>query len=146
MSHYSPQEASEWENIEPLPDVEPLEVYHARLKRSMMWDMLGPRITSDPEKFGQVPASPDVLQMEFNDMATRHQSLMPLGLSLDIACRTAAEAATMVALATDPRHENITEEEKLQLFTDNVRISDAVAKSVMAHFISTGVLHYGVKV
>lgn len=145
MNHYSPQEASEWEGIVPLPPVEQLEIYHTMLRRSMMWDMLGPRITSDPEKFGQVPASPDVLQMEFNDMARRQQSLLPLGLSLDIACRTAAEAATIVFLATDPRAENYTEEEKLQRLTDNVRASDAVAKSVLAHFISTGILHYGVK-
>jgi hypothetical protein len=146
MNHYSPQEASEWENVAPLPAIEPLEIYHARLRRSMMWDLAGPLIPSEPERFGQVPASPDVLEVEFNEMALRKQSLLPLGLSLDIACRTAAEAATMVSLATDKSAGELSEEDKMKYLANNVRISEAVTRSVISHFISTGILQYGARV
>lgn len=146
MKHYSPGEASEWEGVEPLPQMEPLEIYHTRLKRSMMWDMVGPRIAADPERFGQAPASNDVLEKEFNEMVVRQQGLLPLGLSLDIACRTASEAATAASLAMRSETDNLTEEEKAKTYADNFFISEAVAKSVLAHFISSGVLKVGVPV
>lgn len=135
--------------LDPFEDVTPPEpmdssaVLAALLQRSMMWDLVGMKIKDTPDKFGQKPASPDVIAAEHKEMIIRQYSLMPFGSVLPMMCYISAESASQALLAMDEKYKDMSDEEQAQFRAHNVHLGAVVASSVIAHMIQGGLLHYG---
>ena len=142
MTDYDPFD----ENIVPYDSSENAELYPNAMLRSCMWDMVGPDMLRNPEKYGESPASPDVAFLEYQDMLSRKRSLVPFGPNISMGCYVAATAATRAVIASEPRAAELTEEEKSNLLTENIRVSIAVTSSVLSHMLKKGLLHYGAHV
>jgi len=133
-----------FEEVVPLEPLDSLAVLTQTLKRSIMWDIIGPyRMRDSPEDFHQQPASPDVLQAEYADLMRRQNSLMYLNPNLAMMCYIAAESATEALLKLDPRYKEMPEEEILQFRTHNVNIGSAIVGSVLGQMLQNGLLHIG---
>lgn len=133
-----------FEEVEPLEPMDVQEAFASSVHRSVMWDLLGPKkMWNSSEKYGQNPASPDVLNAEYEEMMKRHNSLTPFGGSLPLLCYIAAESASQIVMASDSRYDEIPEEEKMKFRAHNVQLGSAVASSVIGHMIQSGLLHYG---
>lgn len=96
-----------------------------------------------PQTYGQEPASPDVLAMEYDDMMQRKKNLLPLSNTLALLSYVAAESATEAVIASDKRLSKLTEEEQLAMRMQNVALSAAVTESVIGHLLQSGILVYG---
>lgn len=132
------------EEIAPLSEIDNWEVLTSMLKRSMLWDLLGPmKIKNSPGKLNIKPASQDVMEAEYKEMLSRKYSLMPLRSELSLMSYIAAESASDALLALDERYKEMTEEERVQFRTHNVAVGAVITDAVLGHLIQEGLLHYG---
>ena len=133
-----------FEEVEPLEPLDVQAAFAASIHRSMMWDLLGPhKMWNDSEKYGQCPASPDVLTAEYEDMMVRHNSLLPFGGSIPQLCFIAAESVSQIVMASDKRYAEISEEDRTKFRAQTVQMGSAITSSVIGHLIQSGLLHYG---
>lgn len=139
MTKYNPFEA----NVEPYDTSENIRYYPTVLNRQCMWDLVGDAMIKEPERFGQSPASPDVMDAEYRDMVMRKRSLLPLGQHINHGSMIAATAATTAILAIEPKAAAMTDEEKAAFLAENIRVASAVTNSVISQLITNGLLHYG---
>jgi hypothetical protein len=137
---------------DPFEEVEPLEPlgYHEVLaslsKRSIMWDLIGPqKMWRESVKYGQNPASPDVLHKEYEDMMERRGMLEPLSHNLPMLCYIAAESATEAIMAADDSFSLLSDEERMIFRMKNVQLGSIITSSVIGHLLQAGALSYGGK-
>jgi hypothetical protein len=133
-----------FEEVEPLEPLGYPEVFTSLIKRSIMWDLIGPaRMWQQSVKYGQSPASPDVLRREYEDMLKRKRNLLPIGGQLALMCYVAAESATEAVFASDDKFSQLSDDEKVSVRMQNVAMSSAVTESVIGHLLQSGILVYG---
>lgn len=113
------------------------------LRRSMMWDMVGENMVTHPEDFGENPASPDVLDLEFRDMVLRHRALESFGPSLDMACNLATAAAVKALTVKSEELSGMSEDDLERLTEEHLQVSTMVTKSVIGQMMSRGMIHIG---
>jgi hypothetical protein len=127
--------------------VEPLDTEAATvsvLQRSMMWDLVGVKgIREEPMKYGQNPASQDVIDKEYEEMIVRKSAITALGYQLPLLCHVAVESASQVLMASDPHWEFISPEDKLKFRMHNSKVATAVTESVISHLLQGGLIHIG---
>jgi hypothetical protein len=111
----------------------------------MMWDMIGPMMIKDPQSFGENPASPDVLELEYRDMVMRHQALEAFGPSLDMACHLATHAAVKALSVISPTMQGVSDEDMEKLTEEHMQGANMVTKSVIGQMLSNGMIHTGAK-
>lgn len=134
-----------FENVEPLAELDPLEVLNAKISRSMMWDMIGPvQMARTPEKFGQNPASKDVLEAEASEMWERKNTLVPFGLDFGYLCYMAAEAASYALINSDDAMKSLSEEDRMKFRFHNYKLGTAIVEAVVSHMLQRGLITYGV--
>lgn len=136
---YNPFEAK----IEPLDPRDTMVLLPLHLRRSMMWDMVGENMVTRPEEFGENPASPDVLDLEFRDMVMRHRSLEAFGPSIDMACHLATAAAVKALTTQNPDLADMSEDDLEKLTEEHLQVSTMVTKSVIGQMMSRGMIHHG---
>lgn len=139
MEKYNPFEAI----VEPLNPLDTIALFPLALRRSMMWDMVGDAMIKDPERFGENPASDDVIEAEFREMVNRNRMLHPFGPGLEMYCTLAAAAATSAVLAIEPKAQGLTDEEKEEFLAENTRISTMVTQTILGHMLYKGLIHVG---
>lgn len=133
-----------FEEVEPLEPLGFQEVFASLSKRSIMWDLIGPhKMWNHSEKYGQSPASPDVLAREFEDMTERKSMLLPLGQSLPLLCYIAAESATEAIMASDPNFSELSDDDRMRFRMQNVQLGSVITESVLGHLIQNGLIHLG---
>lgn len=133
-----------FEEVEPLDPLGNQEAFASFVRRSMKWDLIGPyKMWNDAEKFGENPASPEVMEKEYADMIRRKDKLLPIGAAISLFCYIAAESATEAILLGDESLSDITEDDKLRLRMQNVQLSSAVTESVLGHLFQAGLITYG---
>lgn len=133
-----------FEEVSPIDPVDPWQALTSELSRSMMWDMIGPtRMQDEPVRFGQHPASPDVLEAEAWEMRARKQSMLPFGMDFSLLCYMAAESASLALIRSDKAMEDLPDEEKLKFRIHNVKLGTAIAESVVSHMLQKGLIKYG---
>lgn len=114
------------------------------LSRSMMWEFIPPTtMKEEPQRFGQTPASNDVLKKEYEDFCKRRISLMPFDMTLTLLSAVAANAASTVLLEMNPGYKEMPEKEQEMFRLHNSHIANAVTRAVLGHLIQDGYLHYG---
>lgn len=130
--------------ITPLEPLDNEQAVVSHLQRSMMWDIVGPTgIRDRPERFGQNPASQDVMDKEFEEMVLRKNALNSFGFRLPLLTHIAVESASQALLATDPRYSVFTDAEKVQFRMDNSKLATAVTQTVLSHMLQGGLIHVG---
>jgi len=130
--------------VEPLEPLDNERAVVSHLHRSMLWDLVGPiAITKHPEKFGQNPASEDVLNMEYREMLQRKTAVERLGYNLPLLTQVAVETASQVLLATEPGLSHLTEEGKLGFRMQNARVASVVTDTVVSHLLQGGIINFG---
>lgn len=139
MAKYDPFSAE----VEPLNPLDTIALFPLALRRSMMWDMVGDAMIKDPERFGENPASDDVIEAEFKEMVDRNRTLNPFGPGIEMYCSLAAAAATSAVLAIEPKAQGLSEEEKEEFLAENTRISSMVTRTVLGHMLYKGLIHVG---
>jgi hypothetical protein len=133
-----------FEEVEPLEPLGIHEVLTSRAKRSIMWDLIGPhKMWNYSEKYGQNPASPDVLHREYLDMVERKNLLLPLSNALPLLCYIAAESATEAIIASDESFAGISDEDRMKFRMQNVQLGSVITESVVSHLIQNGLIKYG---
>lgn len=133
-----------FEEVEPLEEIDPLQQLATEISRSMMWDMIGPSfMQKDPKRFGQQPASKDVLEMESKDMWTRKNSLRPFGIDFTFLCYMASEAASYALIGSDNMLSSLSEEDQKSFRFHNYKLGTAIAEAVVSHMLQRGLIHYG---
>lgn len=133
-----------FEEVSPLSAIDPWQALTTELSRSMMWDMIGPsRMQTEPQKYGQQPASVDVLEAEANEMYTRKHSMLPFGMDFSLLCYMAAESASLALIRSDDDLINLPDEEKLKFRIHNVKLGTAIAETVVSHMLQKGLIQYG---
>lgn len=133
-----------FEEVEPAMPLDAWQVLTAQLSRSTLWDMVGPYwMTTDPELFGQSPASPDVIDAEAKEMWERKNLLIPFGMDLQLLSFMAAEAASLAILKSDTNLDNMPESDKIKFRASNVKLATAVAESVISHMLQKRLIQYG---
>jgi hypothetical protein len=133
-----------FEDVTPATPLDPWQVLTTELSRSMMWDMIGPEIMrNNPTKYGQNPASDDVLEAEASEMWSRKQSILPFGLDFPFLCYVAAEIASLALIKSDEVLTRMSDDEKMRFRVHNIKLSTAVAESVVSHMLQKGLINYG---
>jgi hypothetical protein len=133
-----------FEEVSPVAPIDPLQALTTELSRSMLWDMLGPgRMQNDPGKYGQQPASIDVLEAEAREMWDRKNSLLPFGRDLHLLCYMAAESASLALIHSEEELKALPDEERLKFRVHNVKLGTAIAESVVSHMLQKGLVKYG---
>jgi hypothetical protein len=109
-----------------------------------MWDMIGPyNMRDEPTKFGQQPASMDVLEAEAKDMWARKHSLLPLGDNFGLLCFIASQAVSSAILMGEGYIDTMSSEEQLKFRMNNVKLGTHVTESVVGHLLEAGFITYG---
>lgn len=130
--------------IEPLSEIDDWEVLTSMLKRSILWDLLGPMKMKTPnEKLKITGASKDVLEAEYKEMMKRKYSLLPLRSELSLMSYIAAESASDALLALDERYKEMTDDDRAQFRLHNVAVGAVITDAVLGHLIQEGLLHFG---
>lgn len=133
-----------FEEVSPVPEIDPWQVLTTELSRSMMWDMIGPyKMRDEPTRFGQNPASLDVLEAEGKEMWERKHALMPFGWDFPLLCYIAAQSASSAILIGDPTFAAMDDEDKLKFRINNVNLGTVVAEAVVSHMLQKGLIQYG---
>lgn len=133
-----------FEEVSPVEAIDPWQALTTELSRSMMWDMIGPsRMQAEPQKYGQQPASVDVLEAEAREMYTRKHSMLPFGMDFSLLCYMAAESASLALIKSDDDMINLPDEEKLKFRIHNVKLGTAIAETVVSHMLQKGLIQYG---
>lgn len=133
-----------FEEVTPVPDIDPVQALTIELGRSMLWDMIGPeRMTKEGHIFEQFPASEDVLEAEAKEMWNRKYSLAPFGMDFPILCYVAAESASLALLKSDETLNNMSDEDKMKFRISNIRIGTAIAETVVTHMLQKGLVKHG---
>lgn len=131
-------------NVEPVNPLETMALFPLALRRSMMWDMVGTSMVSNPEDFGENPASSDVLDLEFRDMMMRHKALEIFGPNIEMACNIATTAAIQALAVLDPSVAELSEEERDDMTDAHIKVSTMVTKSVIGQMMAREMIHPGV--
>jgi hypothetical protein len=132
------------EPVEPVPPLPPGEQLAAELRRSMMWDMIGPyAIRDEPLKYGQHPASMDVIEAEAAEFWARKSTLLPLGMYFPMYCVIAAETACRAIIMGEGMLDKMTPEDLHNFHINNIRLASSVAESVVGHLFQRGLITYG---
>jgi hypothetical protein len=139
MARYDPFNAG----VEPLNSLDTIALFPLALRRSMMWDMVADAMIKDPERFGENPASDDVVEAEFREMVDRNRMLNPFGPGIEMYCQLAAAAATNAVLAIEPKAQGLSDEEREEFLAENTRISTMVTRTVLGHMLHKGLIHVG---
>jgi hypothetical protein len=127
-----------------VPPMHPGEQLAAELSRSMMWDMIGPySIRDEAFKYGQHPASDDVLEAEAEEFRARQSTLLPFGMFLPMYCTIASEAACRAVVIGQGLLEDMTPEELFNFRMNNIHFASSVAASVIGNMLQRGLLTYG---
>lgn len=133
-----------FEEVTPITPIDPWQALTTELSRSMLWDMLGPeRMQNEPAKYGQQPASLDVLEAEAKEMWARKHSMLPFGMDFSLLCYVAAESASLALIKHDVSMGDLPDEEKLKFRIHNVKLGTAIAESVVSHMLQKGLIKYG---
>jgi hypothetical protein len=133
-----------FEDVSPVTPLDPWQALTTELFRSMMWDMIGPyKMRDEPYKYGQNPASMDVLEAEAQEMWTRKHSMLPFGMDFSLLCYMAAESASLALIRSDAAMEQLPDEKKLEFRTHNVKLGTAIAEAVVSHMLQKGLIKYG---
>lgn len=133
-----------FEEVSPVAPIDPWQALTTELSRSMMWDMIGPtRMHNEPGKYGQQPASPDVLEAEAKEMWTRKHSMLPFGLDFSLLCYMAAESASLALIRNDDTLNELPDDEQLKFRIHNVKLGTAIAETVVSHMLQKGLITYG---
>jgi hypothetical protein len=133
-----------FEEVEPVEEIEPLQQLAMEISRSMTWDMIGPiKMQKDPIRFGQNPASLDVLEAEAREMWGRKNSLLPFGLDFPFLCYMASEAASYALINSDDAMKLLSEEDKMKFRFHNYKLGTAIAEAVVSHMLQRGLITYG---
>lgn len=131
-----------FQEVAPVPPVDPLQKLTIELGRSTMWDMIGPyKIKESPDLYGQQPASNDVLEAEALDSFGRKHIVRSLGMDFPLLCHVASEAASRVMLVADGIV--LDEEQQLNFRMAHVNYGTAVAETVVGHLLQRGLLKLG---
>lgn len=101
-------------------------------------------MVSNPEDFGENPASSDVLDLEFRDMMLRHKALETFGPNIDMACNIATTAAIQALAVLDPSVAELSEEERDDMTDAHIKVSTMVTKSVIGQMMAREMIHPGV--
>lgn len=131
-------------NVEPVNPLETMALLPLALRRSMMWDMVGTSMIHHAEDFGENPASPDVLDREFQDMVKRHKALDIFGPNIEMACNIATTAAIQALAVLDPSVAELSEEEREDMTEAHIKVSTMVTKSVIGQMMAREMIHPGV--
>src|SRR6202007_465519 len=135
---------NQFEEESPVAPIDPWQALTTELGRSMMWDMIGPnRMQNEPEKYGQHPASLDVLEAEGKEMWARKHSMLPFGMDFSLLCYMAAESASVALIRNDEMLVDLPDEEKLKFRIHNVKLGTAIAETVVSHMLQKGLIQYG---
>jgi hypothetical protein len=133
-----------FEEVSPVTPIDPWQALTTELSRSMMWDMIGPkRMKDEPQRFGQQPASLDVLEAEAKEMYDRKHSMLPFGLDFSLLCYMAAETASVALINNDEMLNELPDEERLKFRIHNVKLGTAIAETVVSHMLQKGLIKYG---
>jgi hypothetical protein len=133
-----------FEEVSPVAPMDPWQALTTELSRSMMWDMIGPtRMHNEPVRYGQQPASPDVLEAEGKEMWARKHSMLPFGMDFSLLCYMAAESASLALIKNDDTLSELPDEEKLKFRIHNVKLGTAIAETVVSHMLQKGLIQYG---
>lgn len=133
-----------FEEVEPAPAIDPWQALTTELSRSMMWDMIGPvALRDEPTRFGQNPASTDVLEAEAEEMWARKRSLTAFGMDLPLLCHMAAETASRIIYGKEESMQHMNAEEIFQFRVRNVVLGTAIAETVVSHMLQKGLITYG---
>jgi hypothetical protein len=133
-----------FEEVSPVAPIDPWQALTTELGRSMMWDMIGPtRMKDEPQKYGQQPASLDVLEAEAKEMYDRKHSMLPFGMDFSLLCYMAAESASLALIKNDEDMTALPDEDKLKFRIHNVKLGTAIAETVVSHMLQKGLIQYG---
>lgn len=133
-----------FEEVEPLEELDPLQRLATEIARSMTWDMIGPnKMQKDPERFGQHPASIDVLEAEAAEMWGRKNSLLPFGMDFSFLCYMASEAASYALMNSDDQLKEMPEEDRMKFRFHNYKLGTAIVEAVVSHMLQRGLITYG---
>lgn len=133
-----------FEDVSPVAPIDPWQALTTELSRSMMWDMIGPkRMRDEPQKYGQHPASLDVLEAEAKEMYARKHAMLPFGMDFSLLCYMAAESASLALIKNDEALSDLPDEEKLKFRIHNVKLGTAIAETVVSHMLQKGLIKYG---
>ena len=133
-----------FEEVSPAAPIDPWQALTTELSRSMMWDMIGPaRMRDEPTKYGQHPASMDVLEAEAQEMWARKHSMLPFGMDFSLLCYMAAESASLALIRADDMMNSLPDDEKLKFRIHNVKLGTAIAEAVVSHMLQKGLITYG---
>lgn len=133
-----------FEEVSPVMPIDPWQALTTELSRSMMWDMIGPkRMREEPERYGQNPASLDVLEAEAKEMYARKHSMLPFGMDFSLLCYMAAETASLALIKNDDVLIDLPDEEKVKFRIHNVKLGTAIAETVVSHMLQKGLIQYG---
>jgi len=133
-----------FEEVDPVEEIDPWRVLTALHARSTLWDMVGgEEIAEHPERYGQTPASPEVLTAELEDTKARHSTLMPIAMEVQMLSYLAAESASLAMMKTYPDLDSLSDVDKLKFRSTNIRMGTAIAESVISHMLQKGLLKYG---
>jgi hypothetical protein len=131
-----------FEEVTPIPPVDPLQELSIQLGRSMMWDMIGPyKIRDNPALYGQQPASIDVLEAEAQESFSRKHVVGTLGMEFPLLCHIAAESASRVMLVSDGI--TLEQDQEMAFRMAHVQYGTAVAETVVGHLLQKGLLKLG---
>jgi len=135
-----------FEEVEPVEDLDPWEVLTSQLARSMMWDMIGPyKMRDESVKYGQNPASMDVLEAEAKEFWRRKYSLSPLGMDFQLLCYIASQSASSALLMSEGLNETLSYEDQMKFRVSNLKVGVAIAESVVGHLLQKGLIQYGAR-
>jgi len=133
-----------FEEVAPVPEIDRWQEFTARLARSMMWDMIGPqKMQEDPMRFGQNPASMDVLEAEAEDMWKRKHSLMPFGMIFPAICYAAIDSASTAIIMSEEFEDKFSPDELFKFRMNNLKLGTSIAESVVGHLLEKGLVKYG---
>jgi hypothetical protein len=133
-----------FEEVSAVPEIDPVQQLTIELSRSMMWDMIGPhKMRDEPIRFGQNPASTDVLEAEAKEMWERKHALVPFGWDFPLLCYIAAQTASSAIISGDPTFAEMHEEDQMKFRINNVNMGNVVAAAVVSHMLQKGLIKYG---
>lgn len=133
-----------FEDVSPAEGIDPWQALTTELSRSMMWDMIGPkRMRDEPQRYGQNPASLDVLEAEAKEMYARKHLMLPFGMDFPLLCYMASESASLALIKNDEILTELPEEEQLKFRIHNVKLGTAIAETVVSHMLQKGLIKYG---
>jgi hypothetical protein len=132
-----------FEEVEQPEEMNPLAVTTRQLSRAMLWDMVGENLTTDPVHYKQSPASPDVTDMEYEEMLARKVSLNAFGAAFPLLCQIASDTASHVLTCEDTKLQALSDDERMLFRYHNYKLGTAITVAVITHMLQNGLITYG---